>query len=618
MNDEGSILETVAKAKLHASERKNGQKQGTEMRADSSVKSGQGHGGIDNQSRHLWLALGLLVAASLAVRVAALGYWRTGAIESEGAEYTRIAQNLRNGVGYVGIVSPGPQLVFNPLFPLLIAGASFVTPDYERAGRLVVLLLGALLPLPVFGIASRLFNRRVGFIAALLTVLHPVLVSLSFSVLSEGPYITLFMSAVYVVVRALNHSSIRLWCLVGGAFGLAYLLRQEALAALLIAVLFALIATEGGAAVRCKRAAAAIGMFLALALPQIIFIYRSTGKVRLDGKSAQFFALGKRILVAKANLPLDHPSPGGEGDEPSSAPNVESWEPWETKWAFYAIDGHLNKTGIAMRSHSEVVRETQIALKDLFRLVGKGIRQNAPELPRQLSEKWLGAPLLPALALLGALRRPWRRPKASSRLFVFLVAAAPVVATFTALWSQTRYYFLLVPLLLIWAANGLFEVGLWTKASSAAAGWRVLARPAVSQYILPGLIGLAVIIGPVKAVRQDDIFMAGSPSSRVEKEVGLWIGRQQNRSVRIMDLSIPLAFHADAQWVKFPYCSPELALRFLDAAKVDYIVLRRKETFTRYYQEWLTHGIPDPRAELLHVSPDADAQFVVYRWRRAG
>ena len=584
---------------------------------DSSVKSGQVRKGTNSRTHRLWLLLTLMVAASFAVRVAALVHWRTGAIESEGAEYTRIAENLRNGVGYVGIVSPGPQLVFNPLFPLLIAGASFVTPDYERAGRLVVLLLGALLPLPVFGIASRLFNRRVGFVAAILTMLHPLLVNLSFSVLSEGPYATLFLSAVYVVVRALDYPSIRLWSLVGGAFGLAYLVRQEALAALLIAVLFALIATEGGAAIRCKRAAVAIGVFLALALPQIIFIYRSTGKVRLDGKSAQFFALGSRILAAEAAPGGTQESTDPQPDEPSSAPNVPSWESWETKWAFYAIDDHLNRTGTAMRSHTEVIRETHIALKDLFHLVGKGVRQNAPELFRELSERWLGAPLLPALALLGALRRPWRRPQASSRLFVVLIAAAPVAATFTALWTQTRYYFVLVPLLIIWAANGLVQVGLWARASSAAARWPVLARPVVSEYIIPGLVGLALILYPVQGVRQDYIFKDGSPSSRVEKEVGLWIGQQQKQA-RIIDLSIPLTFHADAQWVRFPYCSGDLALRFLDAAQVDYIVLRREETFTQYYKDWLEHGIPDQRAELLHLPPDADAQFVVYRWHRAG
>jgi hypothetical protein len=125
---------------------------------ESRAESRQGGKGV-----HAWrqfLLAGLIVVASLVVRLAALKHWGTGAIESEGAEYARIAQNLRNGVGYVGIVTPGPELMFPPLFPLLIAGASFVTDSYVRAGRFVSLLLGALLPLPVFGIAARLFNRR--------------------------------------------------------------------------------------------------------------------------------------------------------------------------------------------------------------------------------------------------------------------------------------------------------------------------------------------------------------------------------------------------------------------------------------------------------------------------
>ena len=175
----------------------------------------QGSEAINNRPRHLWLLLALMVVASLAVRVAAWAYWQTGTIESEGAEYARIAENLRNGIGYVGLVTPGSELLFNPLFPLLIAGTSFITHNYELAGRLVALIMGALLPLPVFGIGSRLFNRRVGVIAALLTMLHPLLVYLSFTVLSEGPYTALLLLAIYLVIRALDISSTRLWVLVG-------------------------------------------------------------------------------------------------------------------------------------------------------------------------------------------------------------------------------------------------------------------------------------------------------------------------------------------------------------------------------------------------------------------
>jgi 4-amino-4-deoxy-L-arabinose transferase-like glycosyltransferase len=167
------------------------------------------------ESRHsqAWrnpaLLLVLMAFASLAVRLAAFAHWGIGAIDSEGTEYARIAQNLRVGVGYVGMTSPGLQLSFPPLFPLLIAAASLVTPNYEWAGRIVCLVLGSLLPLPVFGIAARLFDRRIGYVAAVLAMGYPVLVKLSFSVLAEAPYITLLLTAVYVVLCALDRRGIR-------------------------------------------------------------------------------------------------------------------------------------------------------------------------------------------------------------------------------------------------------------------------------------------------------------------------------------------------------------------------------------------------------------------------
>ena len=86
---------------------------------------------MNNRPRRFWVFLAIMVAASFALRVAAFAYWGTGAIESEGAEYARIAENLRNGVGYVGLVTPSAELLFNPLFSLLIAGTSFVTHNYE-------------------------------------------------------------------------------------------------------------------------------------------------------------------------------------------------------------------------------------------------------------------------------------------------------------------------------------------------------------------------------------------------------------------------------------------------------------------------------------------------------
>jgi hypothetical protein len=244
------------------------------------------------------------------------------------------------------------------------------------------------------------------------------------------------------------------------------------------------------------------------------------------------------------------------------------------------------------------------------------VRQNAPQFLEALSSKWLGAPFLPALALLGAVQRPWRRPLAYSYLFVTLVPALAVVATFSNIFHYPRFYFVLVPFLLIWAANGLVQVGQWAKTSIAtvARGWL---SPAAAAWIVPGLLALGVIIYPVRAVRGLYEFFSDSNYTLIDKEVGWWIRQQQDGPVRIMDLQLNIAFAADEQFANFPYCSPDLALRFLDSARVDYVVLRPRERFTKYYQDWAANGIPGPRAKLVYVSSGANSDKIqVYRWHR--
>lgn len=594
------------------------------MSESSSPVGGMAGAGCKKSHRtssgsHLFWPTTMLLVASFAVRLAAWAYWGTGTIESEGAEYCKLAQNLRNGVGYVGLASPGAQVLFNPLFPLLIAGASFFTHNYELAGRLVSLVLGALLPLPMCGIASRVFNRRVGYMAAALGVLHPLLIHLSFTVYSEGPYATLFLTAIYVGLRILDHPSTMLWLLLGGTFGLCFLLRAEAFAAFAIASVFCFYATTGNRGVRWKRVGYALAVFLALALPESTFLYRSTGKVLLEGKSTVLFSYtGQRVLVAERHPGVAYESADGALEQPSSAPDTPGGYPerWQDKWAFYGTNSKGEGTGSAVRSNVDIVRQTHMRFRDLLPLLVRGARRNVPGLVQKLSSGWLGAPLLPALAFLGAFRRPWHGAPGRARLFLMVLSTAPVLATLFVLWSDARYYFIFVPLLSIWAAAGLFEVGQWMRASTAAAGWNKLARPAVSQCTVPALLGAAMIVSPVKQVITLYEFGDSAPPYRIDREVGLWIKGQQAGPARIMDLSLPLSYHAGAQQlVYFPYCTSDLALRYLDAEKVDYIILRRAEKFTKYYEDWLTHGIPDDRAEVLQLpSVAAASKFVIYRW----
>jgi hypothetical protein len=341
-----------------------------------------------------------------------------------------------------------------------------------------------------------------------------------------------------------------------------------------------------------------------MASPEVIRIYRSTGKVRLEAKSIVNFAFAERLLAGQS-LESDHTS------------RVVRFGDAEN-WASYAVEPNLHASGIALRPNADVIRETNRSLKQLARLLEVGISQNIPALLEQLSSKWAGGPFLAAFALLGALRRPWRGPQASRRGFALLVPGTAVLATFSTVWVYPRNFFILIPFLLVFAANGLIETARWTKASIAAAGPRWFGAAACGYRLVPGLLGVAIILYPMKGVRALYEFTEGSPAHRSASDAGLWIRQQQSRRVKIMDTSPPLSFHADADYVHFPFCSSTLAIQFIAANKVDYIVLRHGEKSVPYYDDWLTHGIPDPRAQLVHPSSgDSPSEIVIFRWHSA-
>jgi 4-amino-4-deoxy-L-arabinose transferase-like glycosyltransferase len=541
--------------------------------------------------------LTLIVIVSAGVRAGAWHRWRTGSIESEGAEYARIAENLREGRGYVGISTPGTQLVFAPLFPSIIAAASLVTHnDYELAGRLVAFLLGVLLPLPVFGIAIRLFHSRVAAIAAALAVVFPLFINLSFTVFSEGPYITVLLTAVYLVLCVFDHPSVLNWALIGGAFGLAYLIRQEAVGPLVIALLLGLLVRDVEPAMKIKRAGAALAVFIVLALPQVLLLYRSTGKLRLEGKSAINYAWGMRALAEQA---------GSRSDQSIQETDYD---------AANSINERLEATGVGMRTNAEIIRETHVHPKDLFRFFLEAVRRNTPELLEKLRGRWLGAPFLPALALLGALRRPWPRRMVLHHLFFLLIPATAVLTTFTVVHAiYVRNYFVLVPFLLIWGANGLVEAARWTNANIA-----VLFRKRnswIPGVLVAGLIAVLMLNYSLKDTRNLFVFREGSPESLGAKEAGVWILKRQSRGIRVMDVLDTVAFHADAEFVHFPSCDAGVAIRYIEKEKVDYVIFRRGFDQPRYYKDWLQSGIPDARAQLVYATPEGDPnRILVFQW----
>jgi hypothetical protein len=375
-------------------------------------------------------------------------------------------------------------------------------------------------------------------------------------------------------------------------------MRQEAVGPLFVAILLGLLAGDDPSLVKAKRAIAALAVFMILASPQVLLLYKSTGKLRLEGKSLINYAWGSRVLTAAT----------GSGAK-QSIQDIDYD-------AANSINDRLEGTGVGMRPNAEIIRETHVHFRDAIRFFGEAVHRNTPELFAKLRERWLGAPFLPALAFLGVFRRPWPRRTAIHHMFFILVPATAIMTTFTVVHAiYVRNYFVLTPFLIVWGANGLVEVGRWTNRNIAVAFQ--MKNAWLPGAFVAGLIVIVMLGYALKETRNLFVFREGSAESQGAKDAGLWIQKQQTRRVRVMDILDTVAFHASADYVHFPSSSAELALRYIEKEKVDFLIIRQGFEQPKYYKDWLTSGIPDARAQLVYATEEGQPNgILVYRWNR--
>lgn len=255
--------------------------------------------------------LSTLVAA-LALRAFAL-VLTSGAIDGEGAEYARLAQNLLQGNGYTGIAEEGRQLFFPPLFPFAIAAVSLVTRDAELAGRMLSLTMGTLTVLPTYLIALRMYDRRTAAVAAIFVTCFPFLIYLSTTVNCEITYLTLVLTALYLAMAAIETPTPRRLLSSGAFYGLAYLVRPEAIAYMLVSVILIFFNILGrynaNKIIALARVGLMLGSFCLVAAPYVAWLSIQTGQFRIEGKSPLNITTARRIqsgeMAAEAAFGVD-------------------------------------------------------------------------------------------------------------------------------------------------------------------------------------------------------------------------------------------------------------------------------------------------------------------------
>lgn len=512
--------------------------------------------------------------------------WFSGMIDGQGAEYARMAQNLLSGVGLRGITD-GREFIFPPMFPFFISAVTLLTGDAEIAGRIISVVLGSAIVVPVYLIAKHMYGRRIAVGAAALAAVHPFLIKYSSQVFGEPTYLTIVLTAIYMAMRSMENPTTYSLLMSGVLYGIAYLIRPEASAFMVVAtgLLFLQFYFQRapGQLLLVSRPLLVVAGFLLLATPYVAWLSVKTGHIMLEGK-------------ASYNVPTEQRIQQG----------------LSTYAAAFEITPDLKARGIWIKPADEVIKEYKnhpLGAVELAGLLIKRARKLSHDASATIAGSLaFGSPALFALAVLGLFSFPWNGRFAVTQLHVGAVLAATLFALCFTYSLQERFYVIFVPFLVIWATWGAVVFSQWAQRSAAIWGLseahkdyfaKAIQALAILAIVLPSAI---VNLGDLRAIRSEQPF----------RKMLMDFANNHTAPIRIASTTTPPAFHTHAQFVWLPYSDGETARRYLAEKAVTHVALWGSPVETPYQTKWIEEGVPRAKRIADLTSSATGQRFVLY------
>ena len=525
--------------------------------------------------------LTLIAIFALLIRVAWLIWHGTAESTWDGSEYARIAENLVSGHGYVGMRGT-TMFVFPPLYPLAIAALLPLAGSAAQAGLNVSLLSGAAFVFPVFGIAALCYGRRAGYAAALVAAVLPFDVQLSTVVLADAFFLTLVTTGAFFLLRTANELRPLDAGACGVAFALAYLTRPEGLLLELLAIA-TLVMVFAFRLVSARRAAVLVLVtalpFAALAAPYVAFLSSHAGHVRVEGKSVLNLDIGLRM---QRGMTYTQAADG--------------------------IDEKLAEVGPELRQdyYFEPRDRERPSTFTVLAFGAANLVRHLPEIAHVVASRLCGSIALFLLAALGFAAGPWTRRRVLNQAILIGYGVTFLIALMSVFHFWDRYFVGFVPLLAIWAGNGLGVI--------AAALPRTRGRWVPQAPLVLTVTVLVALLFTMKTSFADD------SRSTVEMQAGRWLAQHGGSGARILSISDQAPYYAGGVWFMLPDApSDDAALRYVRLKRPDFIVLDDEYAAERpYVTAWLRSAIPDARAHTVYRSSDPNAPALeIVTWDHA-
>jgi 4-amino-4-deoxy-L-arabinose transferase-like glycosyltransferase len=509
-------------------------------------------------------------------------------VRSDTAEFIVAGQNFVTGNGYTSI-SGYPDTAFPPLYPVMIGILWLFIGDGILAGRLISMIFGSLMVVPVYLIARKLYSKRVGYMAAVLVAFYFFLIYGSVAALTEIPYATLSITGIFIGLKAFEEKRFLYYLLSGVFLGLAYLTRLEGFGFIVtLALLTAIFWLLGKNTVKNSKrflismASLAVG-FLIVAAPYITFLYQETGQLQIGNKDA-FFILGiEQNYVSRY--------------EAGSSLN---------RGAETFLDPYQGKIGNDVDVVDYVISNPGKLVYSYFTNVWLIVAQRLPH----KFPIWFFA--IAGLGLFGA---AWNRKRFKREIYMISVILYPIIS-YGFFVTSARSAALTVALLVIWLAKGTDVLNGWfgkTLSSINIGKLDFLKRKVMGSESLKKLPFIIVFISLLpfmvlplsweKGTADDPYLIAGD-----------WLKNNTPEGSKLMVREPEVAFYSERTYVVLPFANSSDIIEYGKDKGADYLIIDPNiGSRIPMLEPLLNETNAPPELELVHKF-GTDEALLVYRF----
>jgi hypothetical protein len=490
-----------------------------------------------------WKKVFLLTLAGLIFRVSHYFLFKnTFVLGGDQIQNILLAKKFASG-NFYGVL----DTYWTPLYPILIGIFTYFIDSLIIPSAIISIVAGSLAVTFTYYFVKQSYGKKEALIAALIAIFYPHLMNSVFALGTENIYLLLIVGALFFGWKGLNYNSPKLYFLTGILLGLAYLTRPEAFGYIAFFGLFALVKNLWQGKLFSKSAivqiiALVLG-FSILATPYIVYLRGETGVWTISGKIEVNLAAGSlQEDVEDEDLQVERKQPG------------------------------------------------MLLIKSFFLSL----------IYIQKIFDFLLPFLLIIFIALGLFGNKWNIERFKREIYLILFCVFTIVGYALAV-SETRYFYILLPIFFGWIARGILYLKRWINRSTH--DWMPKKFSLIFDtryFVAICLIFIYLYVLPL------NMFMSSTEklwktNAYEERNAGLWLRENGKPSPVIFSASRRPVFYAEGEQVNTATTNKDEILAEMKDPKVDYVILGERTLKRNPFLEGFSENLKnDQNFELIY------------------